>query len=37
LSTWDKDAQQWTPVSGGSTVYVGDSSRNLAIAGTITQ
>ncbi|CAB3656544.1 beta-glucosidase family protein [Paraburkholderia rhynchosiae] len=37
LSIWDKDAQQWKAASGGSTVYVGNSSRTLATAGTITQ
>ncbi|RQU46433.1 LacI family DNA-binding transcriptional regulator [Burkholderia cenocepacia] len=37
LSTWDKDAQQWSPASGATTVYVGNSSRNVVSAGTITQ
>ncbi|WP_230462189.1 fibronectin type III-like domain-contianing protein [Burkholderia cenocepacia] len=37
LSTWDKDAQQWSPASGAMTVYVGNSSRNVVSAGTITQ
>lgn len=37
LSTWDRNAQQWTPASGQTTVYVGNSSRSLATAGTISQ
>ncbi|VWD35590.1 beta-glucosidase [Burkholderia contaminans] len=37
LSTWDKDAQQWSPASGATTVYVGNSSRSLSPAGTIVQ
>jgi beta-glucosidase len=37
LSTWDKDAQQWTIASGAYTVYVGNSSRSVATAGTITR
>ncbi|WP_310635414.1 fibronectin type III-like domain-contianing protein [Burkholderia cenocepacia] len=37
LSTWDKDAQQWSPASGTTTVHVGNSFRSLATAGTIVQ
>ncbi|MDR8075984.1 glycoside hydrolase family 3 C-terminal domain-containing protein [Burkholderia cenocepacia] len=37
LSTWDKDAQQWSPASGATTIYVGNSSRNVGSAGIITQ
>lgn len=37
LSIWDKDAQQWSPASGATTVYIGNSSRSLGPAGTITQ
>ncbi|WP_124382848.1 beta-glucosidase [Ralstonia sp. SET104] len=37
LSTWDKDAQLWKPASGASSVFVGNSSRKLTLAGTITQ
>ncbi|MGR8024674.1 beta-glucosidase [Burkholderia cenocepacia] len=37
LSTWDKDAQQWSPASGTTTVYVGNSSRSLKQAGTVVQ
>lgn len=37
LSTWDKDAQQWTIASGAYTVYVGNSSRSVTTAGTISR
>jgi beta-glucosidase len=37
LSTWNKDAQQWTTPTGSYSVYVGNSSRSLTLAGTITK
>jgi len=37
LGTWDKDAQQCTIPSGAYPVYVGNSSRDLVLAGTITR
>jgi len=37
LSTWDKDAQQWSRASGATTVYVGNSSRSLGTAGVLAQ
>ncbi|MGF6485830.1 beta-glucosidase [Paraburkholderia sp. JPY419] len=37
LSTWSKDAQQWTTPTGSYTVYIGNSSRSLTLAGTITK
>jgi beta-glucosidase len=37
LGTWNKDAQQWTNPAGSYSVYVGNSSRSLTLAGTITQ
>lgn len=37
LSTWNKDSQQWTTPTGSYSVYVGNSSRSLTLAGTITQ
>jgi beta-glucosidase len=36
FSVWNTPAQQWTTVDGGYQVLVGDSSRNLPLAGTVT-
>jgi beta-glucosidase len=35
LGVWDTNAQQWTIPAGSYSVYVGNSSRNLTLAGTI--
>lgn len=35
LGVWDTNAQQWTIPAGAYSVYVGNSSRNLTLAGTI--
>ncbi|MFM0554247.1 glycoside hydrolase family 3 C-terminal domain-containing protein [Paraburkholderia sediminicola] len=37
LGTWNKDTQQWTIPTGSYSLYVGNSSRSLTLAGTITQ
>ncbi|WP_322052925.1 beta-glucosidase family protein [Paraburkholderia bannensis] len=37
FGTWDTNAQQWTIPAGSYSVYVGNSSRSLTLAGTITR
>lgn len=36
LSSWDVDAQKWALQSGQYKIYVGSSSRNLPLSGTLT-